>query len=199
MKMKSALATFLLFFGFAAQAQDGPSYEETLGFLKSKLNFIDNNYSQHLLEMERCSVAMLYNYPKNDEVFVLQLSLFDPSKSRSFGSDMNGWVTIITSKENKEIIPRFMVFDNRLIAQPSVSSGGCQEKLHHSVLSDPNVASLIHVPVVNRTCFTDADRLNSRNYDIRLSVSSPERENSIRVSRAFSHLIRLCGGQEELF
>ncbi|WP_141400645.1 hypothetical protein [Magnetospirillum sp. 15-1] len=174
----------LMFFLSSAAAASGPTYEETVDFIKKKID--NNNYKgdygsawrESFNEISRCTfeIRSYVYYPGREESgdltsYVVDFKDLDPGRT-SIGSVEGNppWVTTIT-KENKESIKRTS-YD-----RPSESD------------FSKKYASM-------------KDRPGNRRYvdDVRLySLNSPREENAGRIKNAVNHLIGMCGGSAELF
>lgn len=165
-------------------AQDGPSYNEALAFLRSK---VDLNYGNtktiRLIENKKCNFTQKTTLlPGSDgspveQTFLqtFELSDFDPSKieyrkSTNPGFPNDGLVTAAT-KELKKAVR----FESTSYFQSKPSSKSWKR-----------IGSNLYRSVYQRE-------------DVTFHTLQPNHDNGPRVVRALQHLVKLCGGKEELF
>ena len=178
---KYFLIAWVALVGSVAQAQDGPSYEETVGFLKKKIDVTTNIHYQTLDFPENCVAQIQLRKRKYGEsgaftsTQTAQLDTLDPSRIYSDDGIEVG------AREREKVVQyrgewKFRsLSDIREWFQIIESQKGCSEgnlMCHDTYLID-------HFAISN--------------------VLPPEEDNKPRVVRALKHLIRLCGGEEELF
>jgi hypothetical protein len=168
--------------GVPVSAQDA-SYDATISFLGNKLNVNNNRTIQSISFPERCYVSLsersresAWYGGKFEYVSEVNLADLDPSSIRA---DTNSLV--VFARERREVVS--VKVYNRYDDRSSYSQN------RHEVDQTPRCNS---------------DTLVCEGSDTRNNISipltlSPVAENFQRVGRAMSHLISLCGGQEELF
>ena len=166
---------------FSAHALEGPSYDDTVSFLASKLNVSNNKYTQEISYPERCVMKVDYyarRFRKEDflkfrSIYLIPLEKMDPSNTPT-----------IHARENKEVI--------ELTGIVTSTKRNSIEKYYRDYGSDPDLSC--DPKQLKCVWATDYD-----DYFWFSLVLSPEEDNNPRVLKAMSHLIRLCGGKEELF
>jgi hypothetical protein len=171
---------FFLASASAVFAQEGPSYEETLRFLNSKVDLNRGTSTNRLLENDRCDLVLRitneanYKGRRQDDLINHYFDLSDLDPSRIFYEESSfrpgeGLVWIHT-KENRDLIIQEQIFYRESSASPGYtcqSSGECRSRISVSYIV--------------------------------IQTLPPNNDNGPRAARALQHLVRLCGGQEELF
>jgi hypothetical protein len=172
MKLKFALTALVICLGSIGKAQDGPSYEETVAFIQSKLSSIayaaDGQRSFHFFELNRCEFEYhdILNWRSangtvnRENIYRVQLSSLDPSRvSIGRTNDLYGFRPVVLSTREGQ----------RSISSRYTPLSGCRDQ---------------------NLCQAGSENV----FRMELVSSEPE-----RLQSAVSHLIRLCGGREELF
>lgn len=165
-------------------AQNVPSYDETVAFIRSKVNMNDGqNRVFRFIENEKCtftySLTLLVGFDDSpvegsiDATF--NLSDLDPSKiyfkpSSNPSFPDGGAVNIETREAKKSIRKDWKFYDTRK-SLPAFITWNANNMCRRVDLED--------------------------NYSI--GTINPQRDNGPRVARALQHLVKLCGGKEELF
>jgi hypothetical protein len=204
MKLKYAVAALVMALSSVAQAQDGPSYEETVRFLQSKLNVTYSRGSINtLVELDRCIFAEIQS-GQSEQVRIqyFQASDIDPSRVDLIGGSVHGQYSVHAfALRNINAFPFFVVVNRASgFDLQYLSSRNCNDGSQGLILNHPRVAQLINIDENIRVCYSDENR--SRNATPFLLFNyflTPSSDNAPRVQRALQHLIRLCGGREELF
>jgi hypothetical protein len=208
--LKFALTALIIAAGSLAQAQDGPSYEETVRFLQGKFReFSQNNwnsFSSHIVEVDQCRFVLFSRSEVTSGLDVgrvhISIDFFnarDLDPSRVYTDTQNSieaWAT-----EGRDLIMS-MGITNRpeTTANPSHYSRQNCHDVYNDIYSHPRVNPLISISEGQMFCSSES--LFGSNRTIYISANSiitPANENVPRVQRAIQHLIGLCGGQEELF
>lgn len=175
------------------QAEEGPRYDETVQFLQNKLNV--GNF--RFVELDHCLFATGFIYDNGITVFPLPASTLDPSRIEVRPSDDRSSVRL-NSFENKKNLYQFPM--NRAEHSLDGQNRLCDTPMLGVVFSNPSIMELHDIQNNSQRCYSDSSRVrNGRNFRLVFVYREPTEENAYRVSRAFRHLIELCGGQEELF
>lgn len=165
MKILTSIFASVFFTATSAQAQDGPSYEETIAFLQEKVNVQSSSHSQQIIEDKECEFSIVIETlccgasAGNTITSAFRLRDFDPSKVAFHDDETRDFHTEIVMRASK---------NNKVVDWSSAQP-------RHDTLQK-----------------------RARQAIFRL-VRPPSRDNGPRVVRALKHLIRLCGGKEELF
>ena len=208
MKLKYALAVAVISLGSATQAQEEPSYEETVAFLQSRLN-TEITYSNttsgayRFIELKRCEFARISSYnfgpgrrDRDAAVDLLPLDIFDPSEVIT----RSGRVWLRTTNLQQADLTLLYVFNYRVAVRARSPSQKCENTVHYNnVMADyPALGNNLSIPRSHRYCYTS--RTPSEVHSVQVKgILPPSNDNAPRVQRAMSHLIRLCGGREQLF
>ena len=182
--------------GTNAMAEDGPSYDETVEFILSKVNLrLDDggkDYSLiHVYEKSRCTFAYhrtsYWLSDLNGRKFssakkvvtlknVVDFSAIDPSRNRVYISDNGDGSVEITTKEEQRQIAINLFF-------------GPESPTYEERKNDPDLTC-----VAGGECTSQVDfGFNMRFHTFNAKVNGP------KLSRALAHLTRICAGTEELF
>lgn len=166
--------------GVQVSASDRPSYEETTGFLASKLNVNSGKYIQRISYQEKCVMKVTYDWKEFDDrgfkffsTYLVPLAKMDPSET-----------VTVHARENQKVIQNLSLikFANRRALDSYSGDYGDDKRL---------------------SC--DGHALECRweyehsDYFWFPMILPPESDNRPRVLKAMQHLIKLCGGKEELF
>lgn len=190
MKLKYILAALVVALGSLAQAQDGPSYEETVSFLVSKVNIRsgDQNYykSYRFEELESC--RFLYaadNFstegPNRTEYsqaqkIITSTAEIDFSELDPTTNEISSHGVHVRSREGRNVISIQTTF---FPAYYDYAAAAREKEVR---------------------CRSDGSCLEPASYFDRATFYTFDANNNApRVSRALEHLIRICGGREELF
>lgn len=178
--VRTSLVCAVLTSASPSLAQDGPSYEETLEFLDSKLNVQNNLEIQAVSYPERCFMVVSsesQNFDSRGYKFIdtdfIPLDEMDPSNTPT-----------IRSRGGRRAI------SSRTVVEFSTLTSLRNYYSEYSNDSELN-------------CYTESlmcewDVSNFEYYWFP-QMLSPKSDNEPRVLRAMQHLIRLCGGEKELF
>lgn len=177
----------------SALAEDGPSYNDTVSFLQEKLNTRsrDGSDSEKFEEVSRCKFRIYsttytntlhfqnINPPDNIKwsATVIEFSARDLDPSR-VAVNFETEVQFFTLENYKLIRKRSIFYD---VPSAILEGYGKQGDFIECDLG---------------MCHRDVYYRSAAELD---SILSPANENAPRVRRAMEHLIRLCGGKEELF
>lgn len=163
----------------SAQAQDGPSYEETVKFIQNKVS--NHNYDQN----------QKLNFP--DRCIVVK------TVSATSYSQTEGWVTVESKVDLSTLDPsRVTLVDGGVAATARENR---KVVTHEYIKRFNNHSDFDRNKVPSENCARSrltCSRLNKGPY-ISVYVIDPVQDNRPRMARALSHLIKLCGGTEELF
>lgn len=181
---KLPMIVALMLYAAPTFAQEGPSYAETLTFLRSK---VDLNYGKtktiRLVQNKKCNLtqatrllAGFDGVPEEQSINVtFELSAIDPSrieyrKSTNPGFPNDGYV-LARTKELQKVIRTDA--NSYFSEKPTNKKWKCGAR---------NMCRITYV-----------------GEDIGFQILQPNHDNGPRVVRALQHLVKLCGGKEELF
>lgn len=176
-----ALATMI---GQAA-ANDDPSYEETVNFILEKTGVSWDYKKQSISFPERCQMVVTARYTNNDDIldeirkYHIPLAEMDPSRTEIW--ERAGSVFVKAKKAAKIISTEHTSFFN--YAGLTNEYGVKMNKL----------GSTFKCYEGQKYCVS-----TYRESGISVFTFNPK-DNLPRLDRAFKHLIKLCGGKEELF
>jgi len=190
-----------------AQRQDKPSYEKTVRFLQEKIN-ADTRHnngdisSVRIVEMSRCEMAAVYYSSRADyvQVSVFAVRYLDPSRTELMPDNILGDRVRFYTRRNEKVLPSFRIENSRYSQiMRNASLGNCRSSFQAGIYSNQNISRLINFHPDNWVCDSDQS-IKQQMADVGVfGVLPPTSDNAPRVHRALTHLIRLCGGQEELF
>jgi hypothetical protein len=191
MSVKYIIAVLVTCSASIAHAQDGPSYEETISFLTSKVNVTRNlsgdTYNTYRFEeLERCvfsyaSDQFMTDGPNGTQYTTarrqvtsdveIDFSELDPSSTEVSSGGID-----VRTREGREVISYRTSF--------------------HPAFWDYAAASRED----DVTCRSDGTCFERRAYFDGASFNTFDASNNApRVASALTHLIQICGGREELF
>lgn len=198
--LKYALTALLMSGGSIAQAQDGPSYDETVEFIQSKFSSIVNVTASnasiyrrgHLFEEKsQCEFDLVehrfhhgFQGVTEINVSVFDAKAFDPSRIDRIDYEDGLRVGFRVYTREERPITHF-----NLGRRDYVSNNGFQ-----SIFPDQGCRGQL-----NDFAYCAKSPNSNSIAVISTSLVEPRSVNADRLSRAFTHLIRLCGGREELF
>lgn len=168
----------------SAQAQDGPSYEQTVQFLQEKLNTQINakvgRQDNSFVEISRCEFESRQFFAsaegrQNDvyQMIVMKMRDADPGKI-SINSMWQDQVDIGAAKNMNKF---------EFVQVNGEDASVLREKSSVEIKSTPGIRKTMHaisVASVGR-------------------VLSPASDNATRVQKALVHIAKICGGKVELF
>lgn len=207
MKLKHALSALIISLGSIAQAQDGPSYEETVAFLGEKFESDiirrDQDERQNLfMELDRCQFVFV----ERKTTFTGHIGITASTQIASFSELDPSRVEIenqnfyMFTKNNVPSVAMVWATDNATPMAGNFSRDNCNGA-YRDIYDDDKFNRFINIPKSQRLCNADTDALRNSSVWIpgRHWIKEPRSDNAPRVQRALQHLIRLCGGSEELF
>lgn len=209
--MKRALVVFgaaLFMIQPIAAAEDGPSYDETVAFLQEKLNThtkrTDGNLSGDLdvrfIESQKCIFEYRkYNNPRFYQpsffIYRIPFSQLDPSKIRAVNATLGEEVYMETNKGVKVIrqIGIYAESDSHVFEKSSFN------EIEKYAQSAKEKKILLRYPGAEKEYGRAIYGDSTEAFANFANLLSPSGDNAPRVAKALTHLVRLCGGKEELF
>jgi len=154
-KKPTYYAMLILTLSGPALAQEGPSYDDTVSFIRDK---IETKIHSFEVDKKTCGISISSKDQLQSEIFSFSLADVDPSEIRTNRSSIT--INIIN-------------YNDRIRRDWQISSSACR--------SDEKCSG---------TDYTGS---------IFLTALNKNPDNSERLGRAFEHLVRICGGREQLF
>ena len=197
MKLGYLLAAMIVSLASIAHAQDGPSYEETVRFLKEKLNTQSSSARYRFIELDRCIFrASIESNFSNWDLSTTNLS----GLSRFSQSDIFRIYNSEFNLENADLsrITSSLEFFASVTIYPRPEATGVSE---YTTFVRPDIARRAGMIGSDATCdnsYCYSRPFTSRVFQLR-GIPSPVHDNTPRVERAIRHLIQLCGGRGQLF
>ena len=175
-----------------ALAQDGPSYEETVEFIQAKTMVTEehdeSSFVYQIQETNHCQFVLLSRQvgtkendawrlgPIANERMFFDLSEFDPSRV-----EINRWHITINSTENRNVT----AYEHEILPESFANFRAC-------ISGESDFANY---QKEGRSC-----RMHQKEWGSSVVIQTFNGDtNAPKLQRAFQHLIRLCGGEEELF
>lgn len=175
-----------------ALAQDGPSYEETVEFIQAKTlvteEHDESSYVHQIQETNHCQFVLLSRQvgtketddwrlgPIGNERLFFDLSEFDPSRV-----EIDRWTVTINSRENQNVT----IYEHEVLPENFANFKACIS----------GKSDFANYQKEDRSC-----RMHQKEWGSSVAIQTFDAEtNAPKLQRAFQHLIRLCGGKEELF
>ena len=203
MKLHSVLFALLLSFGSMTHAQSEPSYEATLAFIQEKLNthrtYSDHTSMQNFVELERCMFAFVQSHSDPErEVFIHLIDPInvDPSRVTVWTPNDGNLQVEINARRSERILPIYYMYNKK--KPPFIdpySRTSCETPERSALYMNPRISALIAIPQTDRMCNDRLAKLDRFSFG---GMVAPQND-APRVVRAMSHLLRICGGREELF
>lgn len=200
MRILSIVAS--LIFAIPAWASDGPSYEETVEFIRKKTsmkrdgwdtqryrNWIEERGHCKFVDVAHLIATKRTDYwktgPVSNERIYFDLSNFDPSRVELVGSGTFKGDVIIHTYENRDLVD----YEYEYLPTYFGSFKPCMRGEY-----DNKAKGQIYVKE------KDSCRLREANVSSQVRLSTYDVEtNGPKLKKAITHLIKLCGGKEELF
>lgn len=196
-KLKAFTLMSVVFFAIPAHSEDGPSYEETTAFILKKLDF------QDVCDGHACEIT--YSFPGQCVMTQVSLTKYTAEQNvDSFGRS-GGWAEVLITKKAslRDFDPSLVGIQNsgRLDIltndERDLISTQIQERRQSSVSTNGSEVKDACGRSMAKSGRTFVSVCNGSD---RIIYISPAKQADLeRLQKAFTHLIKLCGGEEELF